>query len=1633
MAASELAKSKTKGARRAHLTGAALAKSILLGLSLGASVLAVPAAVGAQTPAGDALPVYDSYKAANNAVADISINEKVMNIVGKSQNVVLKWDDFTIGKDATVDFKEARNYLNLVNGPVSVIHGVLKGAGGNIYLINPNGIIFGETSKVTVTGGNLYASTRNIDEAAINAFKANGTDPLATPAGSLTGDIVNLGEMTASAVTLEGDNICFINGKGTVDSGMLTANVRSEIQVGVEKDADMNKDLLSGAAKKWADTGDITFYKLVKNVTELQAIRDDHPSGNINITGKYMLANDIDASATEKDPVTWGLDGFDPIGMFVGKFNGMGYEIKNLYINRPTADKIGLFGEIGVSYKSNKIEGSAVIKNVSLKDSSITGNSYVGGIVGKATGFMLDDVYYNVEIANVGLTGGSVTGNSSQVGGIVGALKIASITGCYNNSGSVTGNSSHVGGIVGELNTASLTGCYNNGGSVTGPYNVGGLVGYAYDSSIENSSNTGSVTATAEVIGQSGGAGGIVGNFTQSTIDGCNIKNVCNTGAVTAEKMVQSGASSAYGTGGIAGVVVAKGADVNITGAHNEGAITGANIVGGLVGKAVGEGNKVIIKEGCNTAQVTGIHGIIEGTGIGGIVGRGTDCNIEKSYNTGTITMKGDSVSDANGKVGGLIGQSIAISAPNTISGYNTGEIYIEGKMKDIGGLVGGMWDVDSKIEYNTTTVVGYNTGNIILSSGAAKNFVGGLVGRSQKSYITGYNTGNIINVGDMEIDGAGGLVGQSEYDNSITGFNTGNIAGSRRLGGLVGYLDGTGILTGYNTGKGIISRSDFQQVTSSGGLVGECNSSATVKGQDASGGGYLNPIGIGQYQTASVIWNDNIAADGSTFKKLTTTDAGGNSVDIYGFDRLNWGADISAVGGATTTWRVYEDNTLPLLRSFLKPINTTDLGVSATTLEYNGKEFSERSGLPEHIFLQGGGKNVGEYNLYSDQTGYDLIGENITMKITPKTLTIGDGTAKVTKVYDGNTAAGKNLLTAGNYTLTGIIDGDEVTLAATADSTFGASNAGETTVTYNVGLSGAAAGNYQISSSSKEFGAIITPKKLGLEDHSPVKIGRTYNGNNTAEMDLLKPEHYTLTGIVGTDEVGLNVTASGTFDSKDAGYRTVTYSSFELTGADKGNYEAPDSMTLEASIQKAPLGIDTTATPITRRYDGTNTAGTDLLTAENYTLTGIVGSEAVSLVASAPGTFASGNAGNTTVTYTVGLSGADAGNYTIRNEKKEFNATITPRELTVSQNSGAPAVTRAYDGSAVAGKELFTAEQYTLSGDIVSGETVKLVATADGVFNSKNVDEATSVTYTVGLNTANYKITSGLDADNKWTAGGKITPAQLTLTGYKGGSLTYDGTEHTITGYTYNEADLAAGDTISFTNNTFTVRDVGTYGMIPNYTINDGNGGNNYEVTGFDNSTLGRLTITPRALVLTATAASSVIGEDIAPVSGTANWGAGDGTETDAITWRTDANKDIAGKYEITGIFNENYLTAYSTNYIIDLAKINAAANATAYEVTAKSAPPKPVPPPDPVPPKPEPPEKGRPESGTLLRDDMLSDSQRLLLFQNDSEEKKRKKLTEEETAEVSPEIELLENKGLANGDQLAEMYDGGSRQEER
>jgi len=224
----------------------------------------------------------------------------------------------------------------------------------------------------------------------------------------------------------------------------------------------------------------------IRNWYDLDAIRDD-------LSGPCVLMNNLDSTTagyTElASPTANQGTGWQPIGtsddQFIGSFDGQGYEIKNLFINRPDEDSAGLFGEVGQ-------EG--VTKNIGVVNLTVIGNDYVGGLVGHSDG----------TVSNSYSTG-SVTGQE-HVGGLVGHNG-----GIVNNSyasGSVTGDS-RVGGLVG-WNQATLSNSYSKC-SVTGNSSVGGLVGdnWYYEGIISNSYSTGRVTGSSQV-------GGLVGYNTNA-------------------------------------------------------------------------------------------------------------------------------------------------------------------------------------------------------------------------------------------------------------------------------------------------------------------------------------------------------------------------------------------------------------------------------------------------------------------------------------------------------------------------------------------------------------------------------------------------------------------------------------------------------------------------------------------------------------------------------------------------------------------------------------------------------------------------------------------------------------------------------------------------------------------------------------------------------------------------------------------------------------------------------------------------------------------------------------------------------------------------------------------------------------
>jgi len=209
-----------------------------------------------------------------------------------------------------------------------------------------------------------------------------------------------------------------------------------------------------------------------------------------------------------------------------------------------------------------------------------------------------------------------------------------------------------------------------------------------------------------------------------------------------------------------------------------------------------------------------------------------------------------------------------------------------------------------------------------------------------------------------------------------------------------------------------------------------------------------------------------------------------------------------------------------------------------------------------------GGTFNAGNYTI-----GY----VNGALTIDPKILTAGlTGTA--TKIYDGTTAA---TLSAGNYTLTGIVNGDAVSLNDPANGTYGAKNVG-TGINVSVAglqLSGPQAGNYDlVSTAVSGMIGIITPAILTYVANPVINLVGTSLPIFTG----------TVSGFVGGDTPGNSTTGTLTFST------TATYASppgvyaingSGLAASDYSFAQAPSTPT--ALVLANPTNIGTQPIPV--------------------------------------------------------------------------------------------------------------------------------------------------------------------------------------------------------------------------------------------------------------------------------------------------------------------------------------------------------------------------------------------------------------------------------------------------------------------
>ena len=244
-------------------------------------------------------------------------------------------------------------------------------------------------------------------------------------------------------------------------------------------------------------------------------------------TGYELVADldlDTDGDGTaDADDAYWNDGaGWRPIGVlnagFAAAFEGNGRSINNLFIDRSAATNVGLFGVVA--------EGSE-IRNVALPGICVTGEQYVGGLVGRLEGA-------TVSGASVA---GAVAGSSGRIGGLVGHGQ-NSIIEDSRSSADVTamgpGDRRAVGGLVGELQVLGqadgvksvVRRSYSTGRVSSNQKRVGGLVGNLFwdgtpSALVVASYATGVVSGGSEVGGLVGRSKGeIMASYATGVVSG---------------------------------------------------------------------------------------------------------------------------------------------------------------------------------------------------------------------------------------------------------------------------------------------------------------------------------------------------------------------------------------------------------------------------------------------------------------------------------------------------------------------------------------------------------------------------------------------------------------------------------------------------------------------------------------------------------------------------------------------------------------------------------------------------------------------------------------------------------------------------------------------------------------------------------------------------------------------------------------------------------------------------------------------------------------------------------------------------------------------------------------------------------
>ncbi|MCL2089129.1 MAG: S8 family serine peptidase, partial [Oscillospiraceae bacterium] len=395
------------------------------------------------------------------------------------------------------------------------------------------------------------------------------------------------------------------------------------------------------------------------SVSSASELKDALNSG----TGIYKLTRDIDLAGVDWTDVGKTIP-------FAGKLDGGGYTVRNLSINNPNSDYVGLVGQL-----------LGEITNLTMSNVNINGSQYVGPIAG----------YSNGTIENCHVIGFGVIKGTGRVGGLVGVNDHKGKISSSHSAANISSTGFYSGGLLG-INRGSVDNVFALG-DVSGTAFTGGLIGENI-SQVSNSYATGSVFGTDRVggcIGWNNGTtsdsyatGNVVGRLHVGGFAGHNNASISRSyslGSVTTNDWFGGGFVGTMDNGIISSCYTHS----NVGGNKNIGGFIGNSALdSGVIENSYAKGN-VSSKDGSHR----GFAGLLNGS-------------VVNSY-AATNSAVGFSAVGSGNVVGSFFDSSISGSLPSTAQGLATAEMVQKSTYTD--------WDFDETWEIKESYPILRGTG----------------------------------------------------------------------------------------------------------------------------------------------------------------------------------------------------------------------------------------------------------------------------------------------------------------------------------------------------------------------------------------------------------------------------------------------------------------------------------------------------------------------------------------------------------------------------------------------------------------------------------------------------------------------------------------------------------------------------------------------------------------------------------------------------------------------------------------------------------------------------------------------------------------------------------------------------------